>query len=134
MSRTSPLGLLRTATRALALVTVVLVIGFGMSLHAHGIVVDHAVTHTDVLVDEGHDGSHQDVGVHPPSATHCGSGTVCVVALPLALMVLPAPETGLARFAIVDFPAAPSPISGSCGLPVVDNIAPRGRPLSVPVA
>lgn len=112
MSRTSPLGLLRAVARALALVTVVLVIGFETSLHAHGIAVDNAVTHTDVLVDESHDGSRQDVGGHPPSATHCGSGTVCVVALPLAPMLLPAPETSLARFAFVDFAVASSPTFG----------------------
>lgn len=112
MSRTSPLGLLRAVTRALALVTVVLVVGFGASLHAHGIVVDDAMTHTDVRVDVGHDGSHQDVGVHPPSATHCGSGTVCFAALPLAPMLLPAPEASLARFAMVDFPVASSPTFG----------------------
>lgn len=112
MSRTNPLGLLRAVTRALALVTVMLVVGFGTSLHAHGIVVDDAVTHTDVLVNEGHDGSHQDVGGHSPSVTHCGSGTVCVVALPLPPILLPVPETSLARFAIVDFALASSPTFG----------------------
>ena len=112
MSRTSLLGLLCAMTRALALVTVVLVIGFGTSPHAHGIVVGDAVTHTGILVDVGHDGSHQDVGVHPPSATHCGSGVICVAALPLAPVLLPAPETSLVRFAIVDSAAASSPTFG----------------------
>ena len=107
MSRTSPLGLLHAVTRAFALVTVVLVVGFGTSLHAQGFLVDDAVPHTGFLEDVDHDGSHQDIGVLA-SETHCGGGAVCLAALPSATLLLPAPETRDADFAIVDFPGASS--------------------------
>lgn len=112
MSRTSPLGLLYAVTRALALVTVVLVIGFGASLHAHGIMADDAVAYSGVLVDDDHDHSRQAVEVDLPSATHCGGGAVCVVVLPSAPTLLPTPRKGLARFADVDFAVASSPTFG----------------------
>lgn len=110
MRRNNPLGQFCVVTRALALIIVVLVVGFGASLHAHGIVVDGAVAHTGVLVDEGQDGPHPAIGVQTASATHCGGGTVCVAAL-LPGPVLPsAPETGLTRFTVVNFavPSAPA--------------------------
>lgn len=112
VSRRNPISSLCPTIRAFALIAVVLVVGLGAWVHADGIVVDETAAHTALLVDEEHNGSHQAVGVHPPLATHCGSGAVCVGAIPMAPMLLPAPETGFARFAIVDFAVASSPIFG----------------------
>ena len=110
MSHNSPLDMSSVVIRTLALITVVLVVGFGTALGAQGIVVDDAGAHSGVVADAGHDRSRQAVGVHAPSATHCGGGAVCLAALLPEPMLPPAPETGLTRFAIVNFavPSAPA--------------------------
>jgi len=110
VTRNSTHGLFCFVIRTLALITVVLVVGFGTSLDAHGVVVGDVVAHTSVLVDEGHGVSHPAVETHAPATTHCGSGAVCFAALPPVPMLLSAPETGVARCAILNFalPSAPA--------------------------
>lgn len=100
------------AIRALALIVVVVVVGFGGSLHAHGAHSDDHGTQIGVHADAAHDASEAGTSVSILPPTHCGGGAVCVAAVPSASVTLLSPEAGRAQFATVTRAAPPSPTFG----------------------